>query len=390
MVTFQEAPPLLDEPEEQPLLAPVTQEMSWEWVHGHTQQALRPDGSASVVTIMRRTATIRTGTRMIKLFTGRQLGGYLFGRLPSGFCYRAYDLSHLRTSTDLALLTVDATAADAVFALRWRAVDPRDYHIPFSAGVADLPVYAGIANIRPHDRMGAPVLGTGFAPSSHHIVPEFVTADFADIPLTANASLVAFTPDGQEVTLYTYLPEQRAWTRMFGPQWKHLLAGLTDLPPDQEYLPIAATSSSTMVGSFRGQLYEAIADPPHEYRVHARARAARYPVDTLARRTTYASWRGMAVTIVRVEGEWLRVRLCRPDENTTPLLGAQCLERGIYEAWANANQVSDVQTIEFAYELNRPSSSSTMDGSSFLNTGFGGDNARPTSIDTDSQRAPSA
>jgi hypothetical protein len=40
------------------------------------------------------------------------------------------------------------------------------------------------------------------------------------------------------------------------------------------------------------------------------------------------------------------------------------------------------------YPPSRASSSSTMDGSSFLNTGLGGASARPTSIGVDSQRAP--
>lgn len=349
---------MLGEPEEQPLLAPVTPTFSFAAVHEFTQRPPRLDlpGDADEATaVIRRTATIRRGTRMIKLISGRQLGSYLHGRRPSGFCYRAYDLAHLRTGRDLALLTGDGgdgRPAEVVFGLRWRAVDPTDYHIPFSLAVAGLAAYPGLADIRPHDRLGPPVLGTGFAPSQEHVVPEFVTADLADLPLTANASLVAFTPDGQEITLYTYLPEQRAWTKMFGPQWRYLLQRLPDLPPDQEYLPVTAGEhGSTLVGAYRGQSYEAIADPPHEYRVNARARAARYAVETLARRTHYAIWRGVPVTVVRADGDWLRLRLCRPDRDSSPTHGAQCLERGIYEVWANLSHVSDLRPVDFAYEL---------------------------------------
>lgn len=371
--SYREAPtyqgtPLLAEPEEQPLLAPVTPDLTWSWVHSLTQRPLRPshlpatgeaaDGAdAEPVTVLRRTATIRRGTRMIKLLGGQQLGAYLYGRLPHGFCYRAYDLAHLRSGPDLALLTGDGSApADVVFGLRWRAVDPADYDIPFSLTVGTLPAYPGLPDIRPHDRLGPAVLGTGFAPSQHHVVPEFVTTDFADLPLTANASLVAFTPDGQEITLYTYLPEQRAWTRMFGPAWRHLLHGLPELPPDQEYLPVkVGDRASTLMGTYRGAVYEAIADPPHEYRVNARARAARYPIETLVRRTCYATWRGVAVTVVRADGDWLRLRLCRPDRDSTPTLAAQPLERGVYESWANITDVTDLRTVEFPYHLPAPS-----------------------------------
>lgn len=361
MVAFQEtagteAPPpfALAEPEEQALLAPVTPTVSWAAVHALSQTRMRePRGPAEVeqVTVIRRTATIRRGTRMIKLLSSRQFGGYLHGRLPGGFCYRAFDLMTLPGPASLSMLTGDTTQPDTsghqvVFGLRWRAVDPIDYHIPFSVPVGDLPAYPGLTTISPHNRIGPPVLGTGFAPSSQHLVPEFVTADLADLPMPAGATLVAFTPEGLEIGLYLYLPEQRAWTRMFGPQWRHLVASMSEVPPDQEYVPMTADHSagSTLVGQFRGEWYEALADPPHEYRVLARARAARYPVETLSRRIRYTQWRGVECTVVRVEGDWARLRLCRPDAESASGLGAHCVERGVYEAWAPMADVSIVDT----------------------------------------------
>src|ERR1700754_2556493 len=98
----------LAEPEEQPLLAPVTPTMSWASVHAMSQTRLRePHGPADVeeITVIRRTATIRRGTRMIKLLSSRQFSQYLHGRLPGGFCYRAVDLTSMHGPAALAMLT---------------------------------------------------------------------------------------------------------------------------------------------------------------------------------------------------------------------------------------------------------------------------------------------
>src|SRR5262245_37952575 len=277
----------LDEPDEQPLMAPVTRAMSWNAVHAYSQTPPREPSDLAGISFLaeiRLSAKIRVGTRMIKVLSARQFGAYLQGRRPGGFCYRAYDLVGLRTTEELAMLTGDAgqpdpTGGRIVYGLRWRAVDPADYHVPFSAPVKGLAAYHGINSISPHDRIGPPVLGTGFAPSQHHVVPEFVTADLCDLPMPAGTSLVAFTPDGHEVGLYLYVPEQRGWARMFGPNHKHLVAGLHEVRVDQEYVPMTFdyTGGSTLVGQYRGESYEALADPNHGFRVLARARAARYP-----------------------------------------------------------------------------------------------------------------
>jgi hypothetical protein len=367
VVAFQETTgsdaldaPTLGEPEDQPLLAPVMPLMSWASVHSMSQSRLRDPRDpteARSIAVIRRTATIRRGTRMLKLLSSRQLSGYLHGRLPGGFCYRAVDVAHLRAPDELAMLTGDAIQLDRsgkqfVFGLRWRATDPLDYAIPFSVSVGGLPSYQGLTAIPPHDRLGPPVLGTGFAPSQHHLVPEFVTTDLADIPLPAGSTLVAFAPDGIEVGLYLYLPEQRAWTRMFGPQWRHLVATVPEVPPDQEYVPFVTDHSggTTLIGSYQGTMYEALADPPHEYRVLARARAARYPVETLIRRTRHATWRGVACTVVRADRDWLRLRVCRPDADNTAILGAQCVERGVYEVWCGSSEVT-IHDTDVVYPL---------------------------------------
>ncbi|MGC9667961.1 hypothetical protein ACNTMW_15575 [Planosporangium sp. 12N6] len=332
-----------DEPLDQPLRMPVSRALDWAGLHRLSQQ---PAAAGSAVAAIRLSATVRRGTRMMKVLSARQVLGYLHGWLPSGFCYREYDVAHLRTPAELGVLLGDGTEpGDAVFALRWRAVDPRDYAVPL------VDSHPGLVTMPPRDRLGPPVIGSGFASADRHLVPEFVTTDLTDLPLTANASLLAFTADGTEVTLYTYLAEQQCWTRMWGPQWRHLLSDVPDgFPGDQEYFPVPP-APTRFVGRYKGELYDAIADPPGEFRLAAKVRAARYPVDAIARRTVYARWRDSLCTVVRSEGGWLRVRPCRPDAETVDRFGAHCVERGVYETWAPAAEVVEAREVDLAYPL---------------------------------------
>jgi hypothetical protein len=336
------------EASEAPLMVPLNRQRGWSDIHALSQTPAYADDPT--VAGIRRTAAIRRGTRMIKALSARQLSGYLRGWLPYGFCYREHDVAHLRTPADLALLRTDADASredsEVVYALRWRAIDPRDYEIPLGAS------QRGLVRMPAHDRVGPPVLGTGFTPSGRYVIPEFVTADFADLPMPANATLLAYTPDGTEVVLYTYQPEQRGWLRMVGPQWRHLLTRVPELPPDQEYVPSDDKSKSTrLVGRYRGQEYEAVADPPGEFRVLAMTRAARYAVEALSRRVPYARWRGVPCTALHQEAGWTRLRLCRPDADSVAALGAQCYERGVYEVWAPTAEITDHSMVDIEYAL---------------------------------------
>jgi hypothetical protein len=330
-------------PRDPPLSAPLSRMLGWDAVHRLSQSPREADNP--LLAAVRGSARISRGTRMVKILSPGQLAGCLRGWLPQGFCCREHDIAHLRTPDGLAVLHSDGGDAlpgtnEVVFALRWRAVDPRDYEVP------TVTEYAGLVAMPPRDRLGPPILGTGFAPSGQHLIPEFVTAHLADLPLPAFAELVAFTADGTEVVLYSYQPESRAWTRMAGPQWRHLIAHV----PDQEYFPVPP-APTRLVGQRHGQEYEAVADPPGEFRVLARTRAARYPVETLARRTPYVRWRGATCTVIRDKDGWLRVRLVRPDPEVVARIGATCVERGIYETWAPAAQVSGRQEVEVDYPL---------------------------------------
>ena len=87
-----------------------------------------------------------------------------------------------------------------------------------------------------------------------------------------------------------------------------------------------------------GQEYEAVADPPGEFRVLAMTRAARYPVEHAepAAPSTPAGAASPCLVLRRGRPAGLRLRLCRPDPDAVAATGAQCYERGVYEAWAPA------------------------------------------------------
>jgi hypothetical protein len=324
-----------------PLMVPLRREISWDYVQRLSQQHPRDADEASLIATVRATAIIKRGTRMVKPLSARSVATVLRGATAHGFCYRESDVAQLRTPGDWAALDGDPTAPVA-YVLRWRAVDGVDYSRPGP----------GLSAIPAHDRTGPPVLASGFAPSSHELIPEFITTDLADLPLPANASLIGYTPEGAEAILYTFQPEQRGWLRLAGPQWRHLLASLNGIAPDQEYMPLQSERPySRLVGRYHGEEQPAVADPPDTFRVLAMTRAARYPVESLLRRTRYATWRGVICTGIGAEGDWVRLRLCIPDAASVALTGAQCHERGVYEVWAPVAEVSGVQDVDVPYRI---------------------------------------
>ncbi|MFI5932774.1 hypothetical protein [Actinoplanes sp. NPDC051494] len=332
------------DPLEPPLMAPLRRDLTWTQVQemsqsfGHHQDALLQN--------IRATAAVRRGTRMIKVLSPAQLAGHLAGWLPYGFCYRACDIAHLRTPAELALLRTDGVADDGVvYALRWRATDPVDFEIPMGG------VQGGLTAVPAHSRIGSMVLGTGFTPSTDDLIPEFVTAGFADLPVPANAQLLAYPGTGDEVVLYSYQPEQHGWLRLAGPRWRHLLEGIPGVSPDREYVPCTDAGSARLVGRIGEQEYQAVADPPEEFRVRALTRAARYAVQTLARRAEQARWRDVPVWVLQRDDTWARLRLLRPDADAIAAVGARCYERGVYEVWAPVRELADHHIAEQPYDI---------------------------------------
>jgi hypothetical protein len=329
-----------------PLMAPLNRTRTFADVFQLTQSPAAADDP--VVAAVRGSALIRRGTPMLKVLSARQLAGFLRGRLPHGFCHREFDVAHLRTPADLAGLYTDAGPAPegprVAYAIRWRAVDPLDYE----TGAA----HRGLTRMAPGQRLGPPVTGTGFVPGDRHLVPEFVTRDFADLPLPAGTTLLAFTPEGAEVVLYTYQPDQRGWLRMAGPRWRHLLAAVPGCAPDQEYVPVDdVVRASRLFGTVRGEEHEAVADPPEEFRVLAMTRDARHRVETVSRRHRQVVWRGVTCAALRADGGWVRLRLCRPDPEAVRATDARCYERGVYEVWAPRHELDDPCWVDVAYPM---------------------------------------
>ena len=296
---------------------------------------------------IRSTAAIRRGTRMIKVLSPAQVAGHLGGWLPYGFCFRACDLAHLHDPRDLTMLATDGAtdSAEVAYALRWRAVDPIDYEVP--AG----PAQPGLAQLPAHSRVGAMVLGTGFSPSTEDLIPEYITAGFADLPIPANAQINAYVEGGEEILLYTYQPEQHGWLRLAGPRWRPLLDNLPGVSPDREYVPCTTPGSAKLVGRIKDKEYEAVADPPDEFRVRALTRAARYSVSTLSRRAEQALWRNTPCWVLQRDDSWARLRLVRPDGDSLNATGARCYERGVYETWAPVGELMDHHIADIPYAL---------------------------------------
>jgi hypothetical protein len=332
------------DPLEPPLTAPLRRDLTWERVQSMAQSAGHRDDV--VLQRIRATAAVRRGTRMTKVLSAAQFAGHLAGWMPYGFCYRACDIAHLRRPDELALLRTDGAADSQVaYALRWRAVDPGDYEIPMGT------VQPGLSALPAHSRIGPMVLGTGVTPSTDDLIPEFVTADFADLPLPANAQLLAYPGTGDEVVLYTYQPEQHGWLRLAGPRWRHLLEGLPGVSPDREYVPCTDAGSARLIGRINDHEYQAIADPPEEFRARALTRAARYPVTTLSRRAEKALWRDVPCWVLQRDDSWARLRLVRPDADAVAAVGARCYERGVYEVWAPVRELTDHHIAELPYQL---------------------------------------
>lgn len=326
------------------LSAPLRRDLGWAQVLRMSQSADHRDDP--LLRQIRDTAAVLRGTRMIKVLSAEQVAGHLGGWHPYGFCYRACDIAHLHEPRDLTMLGTDGVEhGEMAFALRWRAVDPLDYEVPGGPG------QPGLATLQAHNRVGAMILGTGFTPSNEDLVPEYITAGFADLPMPANAQIVAYVPGGEEVLLYSYQPEQHGWLRLAGPRWRSVLDLLPGVSPDREYVPCTMPASSRLVGNIKDKEYEAVADPPEEFRVRALTRAARYPVSTLSRRAEQARWREVPCWVLQRDETWARLRLVRPDNDSLAATRARCYERGVYESWAPVGELLDHHIADIPYAL---------------------------------------
>lgn len=272
------------------LTVPLGPGLDLEYVRRLTQTPHLDPAARVLLDRVRRSSPLAAGDVLERPVTAAQIVRLLeTAAVPGGFCYRRRDTAHLRTPATRSALGGETEPGDQwAFALRWPAADPEDYHAPVA------PEYEGLTAMPSSDRRGMPVLGTGFAISNAHLLPELVTADLTDLPLPEGAKLIGYTTNGTECELFAYTDRQ----------WTPLAAeGLVDLP-----------------GVDLGRVHQ---------------------VRRVLREATRAMWKGVTGSLVDADEDWVRFRLSRPSPEVLSRTGAEAVRRGVYEKWvARAELVS--------------------------------------------------
>jgi hypothetical protein len=134
---------------------------------------------------------IKAGTLMQKAIPPRLVEPYLTGRraVIAGFVYRVQDTSFAGPAEYYEALDLNYAGSDfdpdiaEVYVLRWNAVGPESYRIPYSAE------HGG-------DWTGkAPFTGTGYTSSRAHVVAEFY---LDPVPVPVGAEIYRITAGGDE------------------------------------------------------------------------------------------------------------------------------------------------------------------------------------------------
>jgi hypothetical protein len=134
---------------------------------------------------------IKAGTLMQKAIPPRLVEPYLTGRraVIAGFVYRVQDTSFAGPAEYYEALDLNYAGSDfdpdiaEVYVLRWNAVGPEAYRIPYSAE------HGG-------DWTGkAPFTGTGYTSSRAHVVAEFY---LDPVPVPVGAEIYRITAGGDE------------------------------------------------------------------------------------------------------------------------------------------------------------------------------------------------
>ncbi|MGH8792969.1 MAG: hypothetical protein ACRDXX_10015, partial [Stackebrandtia sp.] len=314
-----------------PLSAPLSRDVTLAAVQRLSQSPHGGEPEHALLSAVRATARIDHGTKMVKALSPRQAAVTLTSP-PTvwGVCFREHDTAHLRTPDSRRILEGrPRSGAEVAFALRWRASGPGDYAVPTAEE------YPGLVSMPGSDRSGASqILGTGFAPSQRHLLPEFITADMADLPLPDRAELLLYTSDGSEIVAYQYLAERGAWARMAGRQWREALDRLAGVNAGQEWFPVDEPDHVSLTGRYRDKRYAAVADPPRGFRIRAKSSVARFPLRDVIRTSATTTWQGVECAVAGHDDDWVRLRLRRPSAQAVRDTGAECVERGVYECWA--------------------------------------------------------
>ncbi|GAB3645321.1 hypothetical protein [Glycomyces tarimensis] len=268
--------------DERSLMVPLAPGLDLEYVRRLTQTPHLDPAARLLLDRVRQSSPLAAGELMERPMTAPQIARLLeTAAVPGGFCYRRRDVAHLRTPSSRSVLGGETEPGDRwVFALRWAVADPGDYDAPVA------PEYEGLTAMPSSDRRGMPVLGTGFALSAGHLLPEYVTADLVDLPLPEGAQMVAYDQNGSVIELFAYS----------GRQWAPLTAeGVVDVPGVELGRPA--------------------------------------PVRRILREPTRVVWNGEPGSLVDADEEWGRFRLSRPGPEALSRTGVEAVRRGVYEKW---------------------------------------------------------
>lgn len=328
-----------------PVSVPVMPGADAETVHRYSQNPRIGPVERALVAAVRATAFITPGTRMVKPLSRHQVARQLTSApLVGGVCFREFDVAHLRTPDDRVVLAGDPDdVRDTAFALRWKAIGAGDY---LSTEAANFP---GLVGVPGRERRGSMILGTGFLPSGSHLIPEFATAGLADLPLTARAEILAYTPDGGEIALFQYQPQTNVWNRMAGARHRDLVNRIPGLETGRALFRVDPSVHAGLMGVHEGERVSVTADPGHGFTVYERGAVSRSPVTRPQRFLTLAHWRDTEVLALGRNEDWVRVRLTRPDIEAIMATDATCIERGVYECWAPRAELEYPRTVVTDY-----------------------------------------
>lgn len=328
-----------------PVSVPVMPGADFQTVHQYSQNPRIEAGERALVSAVRATAFVDVGTRMIKPLSRHQVARQLTtSPLVSGVVFREFDAAHLRTPSDQVILAGDPdNVGDVAFALRWKAICACDYVTTEAVN------FPGLVTMPGRERRGSMVLGTGFVPSGHHLIPEFATANLADLPLTARAEILAYTAEGQEIALFQYQPQTNVWDRVAGARHRSLITRIPGTESGRALFRVDPAVHAGLTGEHEGERVRVTADPGHGFSAYVRGAASRIPVKRPQRFYTEARWRDTEVLVLGRSEDWVRLRLCRPDVESAMTTGASCVERGVYECWAPRAELADPRTVIVDY-----------------------------------------